>query len=374
MLNTIIIFALAIVAMMSPLLSIYMRRQRFESPDTGDDGLPVSVIIAVHDDAEDLERNLPAFLRQDYPPGFDVIVVAAKSEDETEDVLKRFNGDERLYTTFIPDSSRYISRRKLAITLGVKAARNPLLLFTDITCRPTSDKWIKSMAGCMKSDKNIVIGMTVFGEGTPLPCRFQRLYDDIACANEASCGTAYRSESKNIMMLRDEFMSRRGFEGNLKYMRGEYDFIINKYAKEGGTAVTNSPDALLVERCPTKREWRNHRLFYMETRRHLQRNARHRAPILTDGILLHASLLLPIAATAYGITMGDIAVVSAAPTALILSLILRTLLARKRMAQFSCKIPVWKVVPLEVGSHWRKLIQWFSYKRADEYDFITHKI
>ncbi|RRD00867.1 glycosyltransferase [Prevotella sp. OH937_COT-195] len=374
MLNTIIISILAIVAIISPLLSIYMRRQRFDTPDVESEGLPVSVIIAVHDNAEELESNLPAFLGQDYPPGFEIIVVAAKSEDGTEDVLKRFKGNEKLYTTFIPDSSRYISRRKLALTLGVKAAHHSLLLFTDITCRPASDKWIESMAGCMKTGKNIVIGMTVYDEDTPLPYRFQRLYDDMAHANEASFGIAYSSASKNIMTLRDDFMNRRGFEGNLKYMRGEYDFIINKYAAKDCTAVTNSPDALLVEKCPTDREWRNHRLFYMETRRHLQRKTRHRMPLLIDGILLYSSLLLPIAATAYGAMSNDITVLVSAPTAMLFSVVLRSVIARKRMAQFFTEIPAWKIVPLEVGSHRQKLIHWLAYKRADKYDFITHKI
>ncbi|MDY4020456.1 MAG: glycosyltransferase [Prevotella sp.] len=370
----IIILTLAVVAIASPLLSIYMRRQRFAAPDEECERLPVSVIIALHDNAEEIERNLPAILEQDYPEGFEVIVVAAKSNDDTEDVLKRFESNKRLYTTFIPDSSRYISRRKLAITLGVKAAHNPWLLFTDITCRPESDQWIKSMAGCMSEGRNMVIGPTVYAPDAPSTYRSLRFHDDMAHAHEASFGTAYRTESKNIMMLRDDFMKRRGFEGNLKYMRGEYDFIVNKYAVKRGTAVTNHPDALLVEDTPTKREWRNHRLFYMETRRHLQRKASHRVPQAIDGILFHAGMLLPMTALAYQTVDYNMPVMATAIASLLFSIVLRTVLARRREAQFFADIPAWQIVPIEILQTFRKLTHWLSYKRADKYDFITHKI
>lgn len=374
MLHTIIILTLAVVAIASPIVSVYMRRQRFTAPDKDCDKKPVSVIITLHENAKEIERNLPIFLEQDYPEGFEIIVVVAKSEDNTEDVLKRFERHKRLYTTFIPDSSRYISRRKLAMTLGVKAAHNPWLIFTDITCRPTSDQWIKTMAECMTEGHNIVIGPTIFDENAPLSYRFQRMHDDISHAHEAIFGIAYRSETKNIMILREDFMTHRGFEGNLKYMRGEYDFIINKYAMKGRTAITNSPDALLIEDTPTKREWRNHRLFYMETRRHLLRKITHRMPQVIDGLFFHASMLLPIAVAAYQTVEYNLPVMISAAVSLLLSIVLRTIIARKRMPQFFADIPAWKIVPLEIWQTFQKLIHWLAYKRADKYDFITHKI
>ena len=69
--------------------------------------------MAVHDNAQELERNLPAFLTQDYAPGYEIIIVDESSTDETEDVLKRFKHQHNnLYTTFIPDSFFLIVRKK----------------------------------------------------------------------------------------------------------------------------------------------------------------------------------------------------------------------------------------------------------------------
>lgn len=88
-------------------------------------------------------RILPAFLSQDYPGNFKVIVVAWKSDSDDEDVLKRYSSDPHLYTTYIPDSSRYMSRKKLAITIGVKAAQTEWVIMTDITSRPDSGQWLE---------------------------------------------------------------------------------------------------------------------------------------------------------------------------------------------------------------------------------------
>lgn len=370
----IIISLLAVIAIIAPLLSVYMRRQRFNAPDDGQEKKPVSVIICVQDNAEDIENNMSAFLEQEYDPGYEVIVVCARSEDGTEDVLKRYADNPLLYTTFIPDSSRYISRRKLAMTLGVKAAHNPLILFTDITCRPASTLWIKTMADRLGEGKNMVIGPTVYDEDSPLFYRFQRLHDDISLAHEAAYSTAYRSESNNILMIRNEFLDGRGFEGNLKFMRGEYDFIVNKYAEKGSTAITDDENALLVESEPTRKKWRNHRLYYMETRRHLSRKLRHRLPPIVDGVLFCLSLLLPLAALAYGLITDNLPIIIAAPASLLLSIVLRTIIAKRRLRQFMSQIPAWKIIPLEIRLLWHKFHYWIAYHRADKYDFITHKI
>ena len=72
---------------------------------------PISVLLTPTDNAEVLLRNLPLYLNQDYPSKFQVVVVIQEKDKETEDVLKQF-ACENLYITFVPNSSRYMSRKK----------------------------------------------------------------------------------------------------------------------------------------------------------------------------------------------------------------------------------------------------------------------
>lgn len=84
---------------------------------------PISVIICAKNESDNIRKNLPAILEQNYP-NFEVIVINDGSTDESEDVLSVMEEKyPHLYHTFTPDSSRYVSRKKLALTLGIKASK-----------------------------------------------------------------------------------------------------------------------------------------------------------------------------------------------------------------------------------------------------------
>ena len=120
---------------------------------------PLSVILVAKDSASDLKKNLPAILEQDYPE-FEVIVIYDQSsDDECEDVLKLFKDKyPNLHHSFIPDSARYISHKKLGITMGIKASHHEWLVFTEPNCRPSSNQWLRKMASNFTPTTDIVLG------------------------------------------------------------------------------------------------------------------------------------------------------------------------------------------------------------------------
>ena len=106
---------LILMSIVSSFTSIFFRKIKLSEPvtenngkedeQTNDEGngtspvnnrLPaISVILCVHDNARDIERHLPAILSQDYPAGFEVIVVQSKGEDDTDDVLKQLKQNHK---------------------------------------------------------------------------------------------------------------------------------------------------------------------------------------------------------------------------------------------------------------------------------------
>ena len=73
--------AVFLLAWISPLFSPLFRWRRKKEDEKIDDNLqPVSIIIASHDDAMQLEKHLPAILLQDYPVQYEVIVVIEKGD------------------------------------------------------------------------------------------------------------------------------------------------------------------------------------------------------------------------------------------------------------------------------------------------------
>ena len=96
------------------------------------------MILCARNEADNLRKILPAILEQDYPQ-FEVIVINDASTDETEDVLGFMEEKyPHLYHSFTPDSARYISHKKLALTLGIKASKHDWLVFTETNCMPAS--------------------------------------------------------------------------------------------------------------------------------------------------------------------------------------------------------------------------------------------
>ena len=93
-----------------------------------------SIIMTVYDQAPELRENLPLFLTQEYEPGYEVIVVDETSTDGTTDMLKLLKEDyPHLYTTFLPKPNRLLIRKKMAINIGIKAAKYDWLIIANIS-------------------------------------------------------------------------------------------------------------------------------------------------------------------------------------------------------------------------------------------------
>lgn len=374
---TIVICAvLVVLALLSSFLDTFFRKVR-----AGGDGpsgpatpcRPVSVIVVADNNAEDLGANLDSLLSQDYEPGYEVIVVVDKDEDGTGDFLKAYGKRPNLYTTFVPDSSRYMSRRKLAITLGVKAAKNELILLTDATCRPVSDKWISVMASRLDEGTDIVMGYSNYIHEAGLFKVFYRFHCEYSNFREACNGAAYGMAGNNIMFRKDVFMAGNGFQGNLKYLRGEYGFLVNKYAGHGNAAVETSCEGRVEDRVPTRKEWHSVNLFYRETRRHLDRSFSHRLAFNLDMLSLYAGLVAGAGSAVYAVLTQMWLMLPFSAVALFLPVVVRLLNARRAMRLFGESVPLWKVFPFELRLVWHNLRYAISYRFTDKYEFTSHK-
>lgn len=365
---------LVVLALLSSLLDVLFKKLPVEGTyDIGGKREPISVVIIADNNARELKTHLPSVLSQDYPAGYEVIVVVVKDEDGTADVLKTFKDANNLYVTFVPDSSRYMSRRKLAVTLGVKAAKSGWVLLTDASCCPATDKWIASMSEHCKAGTDMVIGNSNFAGDTGKFKIFSRFHGEYLMMREAASGMAYGTLGCNMMFRKSVFMDGNGYQGNLKYLRGEFCFLVNKYAKCGSVAVNTAAEALLIEDSPTRKCWHGRNIFYRETRRHLKRSFRHRAMFNADMATLHLSLLSVIGSAVWALLSLRWIVLPVSAVALIAPWTVRTISARHAMSRMCVSVPAYKVVPFELRLIWHNLKYLIAYKAADKYDFISHK-
>ena len=336
---------------------------------------PVTILITAHDNLPELERNLHTFLEQKYPADYQVVVVCQSSDGETIDFLKRQSSENpHLYYTFIPESSRYMSRKKLQITVGVKAAKYEWILLTEPACMACSEDWLASMTRQCQEPNHLVLGYVSTEESCKSVRRFDMIRKAYYLLRRAQRSYGYRTNMPNVIFRKSDFMREQGYQGNLEYVRGEYDFLVNKYAAFGDTAVELDCDAWLIHDEPTDKAWHNAHLYLQASRKSLTRSKSMMSLMAMDHLFPHLSLIASLATLAYAILMQDWILTGIAGFALLLLLILRTVIAHKAIKHFDDDISLLKLPFYEYGIIWRNLANKIRYWRADKNDFTSHKL
>lgn len=270
---------------MAYLLTIYRRftrlRPPMEEPEITDDSLPeVSVIIHARDNASDLRVMLPEIFAQEYPAEkMEVIVVNDGSVDEVTDVVN-FLGQEHhnLYITFVPDEAHNLSRKKLAVSLGIKAAKKDIVVLTTAECRPASSRWLRKMAAPFvnkESGNEVVLGWAGIDNLAGPMLRFDEAARGTTWLSSAIHSHPYRGTGFNLAYRRELFFKAKGFSRSLNLHNGDDDLFINQITDGDNTSVVLSPDALMTV-CfqRPKAAYRDLRLRYCFTQRRLPKRAR----------------------------------------------------------------------------------------------------
>ncbi len=209
----------------------------------------VSVIIAARNEAENLARFLPAFLKQDYPD-FEIIVVNDCSYDESADLLKEMQLlYPRLKVVTIEEQPKYPTGKKFALTLGIKSAENNLLLFSDADCYPASDQWIRQMQKQYIDKTEIVLGFGAYAREKTLLNLFIQ-YDTILTAlhyfSHAIAGRAYMGVGRNLSYLRSLFFFHKGFVAHIKHPSGDDDLFVNQASTGKNVRVNLEPESFTI--------------------------------------------------------------------------------------------------------------------------------
>ena len=269
---------------------------------------PLSGILVAKDAASDLQKNLPAILEQDYPD-FEVIVIYEQSSDDNcEDVLKILQEKyPNLYHSFIPESARYISHKKLGINMGIKASHHEWLVFTEPNCRPSSNQWLRKMARNFTSGTDIVLGYSNYEKTRGWFNRkitFDTMLDSMRRLGRAIGGHPYTGCGRNLAYRKSLYYKQKGFASHLNLQRGEDDLFVNQAGNRKNTRVEASLESIMRITAPHfKKDWREDKLSYNMTSRYYKGMGRYLIGGETCSRVLF--LLLVIACLIHGIITQD---------------------------------------------------------------------
>lgn len=265
-LTIIILIVLFLRLLYEIIVAIGLRKGKKSPAKTHKPNFPVSIIVCAKNESKNLQKHIPLLCKQNYP-AFEVIVVNDASEDDSAYTLTKL---EEKYTnlkhTEIPKDPKFDHGKKLALTIGIKAAQYDYFVLTDADCRPQSDQWLADMAKELTHYK-IVLGYGGYARQKGLLNRLIR-FDTLLIAKNymswAHIGLPYMGVGRNLAYHRAVYDEAGGFKKHYHLKTGDDDLLINQMATNNNTQINLNPEAF-TRSIPQK----SFRLWLLQKKRHL---------------------------------------------------------------------------------------------------------
>lgn len=230
---------------------------------------PVSVIICAKNEDENLTEFLPKILTQEYPD-FEVIVVNDCSYDNTENVIDEFAKIfPNLRKANIKEDPYYKHGKKFAMLVGIKAAKNNCLVFTDADCYPASNHWLAGMVAGFAEEREIVLGYGAYEKQKGFLnklIRFDTFSIGLQYLSSALKNKPYMGVGRNLAYTKELFFKEKGFSKHYHINSGDDDLFVNHAGTSVNTNVCIDKEAITYSK-PKKtfKQWNFQKTRHLTT-------------------------------------------------------------------------------------------------------------
>ncbi len=256
-----IVFCVVAAVQIFYYLFFFRRLAVYEPPlKTVNISQPVSVIICARDEADNLAKNLPGILVQDYKTTHEIIVVNDNSTDETKYVIDEYKKSfKNLVNIELTQEAKLIMGKKFPLSMGIKSAKYETLILTDADCVPASEFWVDHVQQAYHDSTEVVLGYGAYHKKPGLLnklIRFETFHSALQYFSYALAGIPYMGVGRNLSYKREVFMRNKGFSSMNMIPSGDDDLFINKVANKHNTAIMIDPAShTLSEAKKTWNDW-----------------------------------------------------------------------------------------------------------------------
>ncbi|MGM9689081.1 MAG: glycosyltransferase [Alloprevotella sp.] len=238
----------------------------------------VSIVVPACNQLADLQFQLPRLLAQRYAGKFEVIVADQLSDDGTAEYVRHLQQEHpNLRSTFVPATSRHIELRKLALTLGIKAAWSDWVIVVNPETSPDTLDWLQHYAENLGAELDFVEAYYNYEDDGSWAARraiLERVQQFNLRLQAFESGVVLGCETANFAVRRSVFVASPGFSDSLCLPFGEEDLYATCQADPRRTAFLASPDTRLTEDMPVTSWLRAQRVRHAEAARHYPPRAR----------------------------------------------------------------------------------------------------
>lgn len=333
----------------------------------------VSVIVHAPTSEEAVDECISSLLLQDHP-SFEVIVVYEAGCESATILAEKYASKGNIRVTFVPPGSHNLSRRKLALTLGMKAARGKLAVTICANCRIPSRHWLSLLIRDFSNPSvGVVLGASAidFSELTG-PGRWYRQFDHLLSTatwlSRAIEGFPYRGDGMNMAFRRELFFSHKGYAKTINLHGGEDDLFVSELTETTNAGVMIDKRSILVTHWghSANRIWTDMKERYDFTARWLPK-----FPFLRQGWLSTSQwVTLALLALAAILPLPNLLPIIVAAVIWMLFVLTEISIYRKMAAAFGA-VRLWWAVP--VFLLWHPIANfWFRLShRADRFRNFT---
>ncbi len=230
--------------------------------------IPISIIICAKNEAENLKKNIPLILSQDYS-NFEIVLVNDSSSDDTLEIIKDFESNHKnIKLVDVKTNETFWGNKKYALTLGIKVSKYDFLVFTDADCAPNSSNWLAHICGNFSNEKSIVLGYGAYAKKRfsflNKLIRFETLMTALQYFSYANLGLPYMGVGRNMAYRKDLFFNNSGFNNHMSVKSGDDDLFINEVADHTNTSICFTEDSFTVSEPKT-----SFKAWILQKRRHI---------------------------------------------------------------------------------------------------------
>ena len=303
------LFLTAFITQMGIYLFVFLKLPLYNRKKKSAFSPGISVIICAKNEELNLEHFLPHVLQQDYPE-YEVVVVNDSSTDDTEHVLMQLAAQfDQLRYTSIPVDDKLKRGKKLALTIGLKAAKYDHVLLSDADCYPVSDHWLQRMASNFSEDHKMILGYGGYERRKGLLntlIRYETTFTAIQYLSYAIKGNPYMGVGRNLAYEKALFFDNKGFAGHYHLLSGDDDLFVNQNATGLNCAVEFSPESHTLSLPETTfRAWIKQKKRHLSAGSHYKPGSRIRlASEWISRIILYTTLIWICVSSPWSIPVG----------------------------------------------------------------------
>lgn len=202
----------------------------------------VSIVVCARNEEDNLQKLIPALVAQKYAAKKQIVIVDDCSTDDTPLVLARLRAQyPEVYTTTIPTDAVFHHGKKLALNVGIKAAKYDHIVFTDADCVPASENWLTLMAEAYGNDATeLVLGYGRYAKRPGLLnllLRYETFWNAVQYFGIARASKPFMGVGRNLSYSKQLFDRSSKFRNHLYVLSGDDDLFVSEMGTRANTAI-----------------------------------------------------------------------------------------------------------------------------------------